>query len=216
MKSGNCHAERSEGSHDFIIFWALMRFFASLRMTKFFLLSKSRYFLFAGLLLLLLFSCGKKDESQTEIRPESGWHDNVNIKDIPDFPIKGYLDGREVQFSYINFERWRGSGDNVINFSLVKPAQNCGSMDGFTGFALMNKGNAINQGEWTKSNFADDAGSYQAFFNTGGQKSSAQWNCALSVESITEKTVTGKIALFFNDAKKSWVAGKFEATVCNN
>ncbi|HEY3249585.1 MAG TPA: hypothetical protein VGK25_00570 [Ignavibacteria bacterium] len=195
-------------------------YFGALRMTKVDLLRKSSYFLFIGILLLLLSSgCTRKtDEKQTDNtkKGEFGWHDNITKDDIPDFPVKGYLGGKEVQFLYINFERWRGSNDNVINFSLVKPAQNCGSLEEFTGFTLMNKGGSINQGEWIKSKFPDDAGSYQAFFKTGGQKSSAAWNCALVIESITDKTVKGKIALFFNDDNKSWVTGKFDAIVCNN
>jgi len=145
------------------------------------------------------------------------WKDGVSASDIPDFPIRGFLNGKEVTFQYINFEKWRGPNDNVINFSLVKPQQHCGFIDGFTGFQLINKGNAFNQGDWVKSKFEDDPKTCQAFFKSeNSDKSTSQWNCALSIESITDKTVKGKIALFFNDEKKSLVAGKFEASICNN
>lgn len=164
-------------------------------------------------------SCGKKDDTKINDSGEKrdfAWRDDITKNDIPDFPLKGYLDGREVQLAYINFERWRGSNDNVINFSMVKPSQNCGFIEGFSGFTLLNKGAAINKGVWLKSKFSDDPKTYQAFFKSSDLKSSAGWNCALEIENMSEKTVSGKIALFFNDEKHSWLAGKFEAVICNN
>lgn len=177
--------------------------------------------------LLISFGCGKKKESDnkdgrqnTSDKKEAGkfeWKDAVSQSDIPDFPVKGNINGKEVTFQYINFEKWHGPNDNVINFSLVKPQQQCGFIDGFTGFQLMNKGNAFSQGDWVKPKFEDDPKTCQAFFKIeGSDKSNSQWNCALSIESMTDKTVKGKIVLFFNDDKKSWVAGKFEAVICNN
>ncbi len=173
--------------------------------------------------LFILFSggCGKKSDN-TEIKTdktenrEFGWKDDITSDDIPDFPIKGNIGGKEVQFTYINFEKWHGSNDNVINFSLVKPSQNCGFVENFEGFTLLNKGDEIKQGSFVKSKFADDPKTYQANFKLSGSKSTDTWNCALEIESSDGKTVKGKIALFFNDNSKSWVAGKFEAVVCNN
>lgn len=159
---------------------------------------------------------GENTQNTTDKKGEFGWKDNISTGDIPDFPVKGMIEGKEVQFGYINFEKWRGANDNVINFSAAKPEQNCGFIEGFTGFTLINKGSAISQGEWVKAKFSDDPKTYQAFFKQGEQKSTDQWNCALVIESITDKTAKGKIALFFNDEKKSWVAGKFEAAICNN
>ncbi len=156
------------------------------------------------------------NKTQQNKSGEFGWKDGVTASDIPDFPVKGFLDGKEVQFQYINFEKWRGAGDNVINFSLVKPAQNCGFIEGFSGFTLLNKGASINQGETVKAKFGDDPKTLQAFFQQGDKKSTAGWNTALVIESMTDKTVKGKIAIFFNDEKKSWIAGKFEAVICNN
>lgn len=176
-------------------------------------------------LLLVSFECGKenktdiKDNKQTQnTKTEFGWKDGLSASDIPDFPLKGFLGGNEVQFQYVNFEKWRGSNDNVLVFSLVKPPQKCGFIEDFHGFQLINKGNAINQGEWVKSKFDEDSKTYQAFFSTlaGDDKSTANWNCALFIESMDNKTIKGKIALFFNDEKKSWAAGKFEAAICNN
>jgi len=175
-------------------------------------------------LLLFVFAavisaCGKKSDDKTtqgNDKKEFGWKDNITSADIPDFPVKGFIGGKEVQFAYINFEKWRGSKDNVINFSLVKPEQNCGFIENFEGFTILNKGNDIKQGPFVKSKFTDDPATYQASFKQVGSKSTDPWNCALDIESITDKTVKGKIALFFNDASKSWVAGKFEASLCNN
>ncbi len=180
---------------------------------------KSFFVLFFSAVLIFSSGCGKKSDDKTTTgsdKKEFGWKDNITSSDIPDFPVKGYIGGKEVQFAYINFEKWRGSKDNVINFSLVKPEQNCGFIENFEGFTILNKGSEIKQGPFVKSKFADDPASYQVSFKQGGNKSSDPWNCALEIESITDKTVKGKIALFFNDGSKSWLAGKFEATLCNN
>lgn len=182
-------------------------------------MTKPGFLFFSVLIFLLLVSCNKKDDNKvtdSDKKRDFAWRDDITKSDIPDFPVKGYLDGKEVQFIYINFEKWRGSNDNVINFSLVKPIQNCGFIEGFSGFTFINKGAAINNGEWLKSKFADDPKTYQAFFKSADQKSSSAWNCALEIENMTDKSVSGKIALFFNDEKHSWLAGKFEAAVCSN
>ena len=176
---------------------------------------------FAVLLALFLISgaCNKKPDDQTrsqDQKKEFGWKDNISVSDIPDFTVKGNLNGKEVQFGYINFEKWHGSNDNVINFSVRKPEQNCGFIENFEGFTLMNMGAEIKNGDWIKAKFGDDPKTYQAFFKNNGEKSSSEWNCALNIESITDKAVKGRIALFFNDGAKSWIAGKFEAVICNN
>ncbi|MEO8513925.1 MAG: hypothetical protein ABI543_10225 [Ignavibacteria bacterium] len=177
------------------------------------------FFLLTIGLLFIFSSCDKKPDEKTNTtsdKKEFGWKDNITAADIPDIPVKGFLGGKEVQFAYINFEKWRGANDNVINFSLVKPAQNCGFIENFEGFTILNKGSEIKQGPYTKSKFADDPASYQVSFKQGGSKSGDPWNMALEIESITDKSVKGKIALFFNDSGKSWLAGKFEAVICNN
>lgn len=126
------------------------------------------------------------------------------------------LGGKEVSFKYINFEKWRGSGDNVINFSVNKPGQNCGYVEDFEGFTLMKKGGEFSAGQWKKPKFGDDASVYRAIFKSGGVSSSEAWNCALNIESISDKVAGGRIVIFFNDSGKSWLAGKFEAVICNN
>lgn len=182
---------------------------------------RSFLILFFAVLVLALTGCGKKNDDTSnktgDNKPgEFGWKDDVSASNIPDFPVKGSIGGKEVQFAYINFEKWRGSNDHVINFSLVKPEQNCGFIENFEGFTLMNKGAEIKQGPFVKAKFADDPKSFSAGFKQAGNKSADPWNCALEIESITDKTIKGKIALFFNDASKSWVAGRFEAVLCNN
>jgi hypothetical protein len=177
------------------------------------------FVLFFAAVLIFSSGCGKKSDEKTNStgdKMEFGWKDNITSADIPDFPVKGYIGGKEVQFAYINFEKWRGANDNVINFSLVKPAQNCGFIENFEGFTILNKGNQIKQGPFVKSKFSDDPASYQVSFKQGGSKSGDPWNMALEIESISDKTVKGKIVLFFNDNSKSWLAGKFEAVICNN
>jgi hypothetical protein len=180
-------------------------------------------FLLFSLLYLAVGGCGRKQELQQKTKNESefNWKDNLGISDIPDFPVKGYLNGREVRFPYMAFEKWRGSKDNILNFSITKPEQPCGFIENYSGFQFLNKGSSISQGEWVKAKFDVEQGSYSAFFrfisaDGNSYKSDALWNCALEIESISEKGVTGKIALCFNDDKKSWIAGRFNAVVCNN
>jgi len=171
--------------------------------------------------ILFISACGKKDENSSNKTGENtpgefAWNDDINSSSIPDFPVKGMIGGKEVQFAYTNFEKWRGSNDHVINFSLVKPEQNCGFIENFEGFTLINKGGEIKQGPFVKSKFADDPKTYTASIKQGGNRSTDTWNCAMEIESITDKTVKGKLVIFFNDATRSWVAGRFEAALCNN
>lgn len=181
-----------------------------------------KHILLLFLLSFLFLSClDKKNEPKVHNNNESGWRDVNSINLIPDEPVRGFFNGREVKFQYISFEKWNGPNDNVINFSLSKPEQSCGFIEKYEGFKLMNKGNTITQGEWLKSKFTENANTYEAFYkslNSDGttMKSNSTWNCALVIENFSDKIVRGKILLCFNDEMKSWVAGKFEATICNN
>jgi hypothetical protein len=180
-------------------------------------------FLLFSLLYLAAGGCGSKQELQHQPKGEGefNWKDNLGISDVPDFPVKGYLNGQEVRLSYVVFEKWRGSNDNVLNFSVTKPEQPCGFIENYSGFQFLNKGGVISQGEWVKPKFESELGSHDAYYkytsaDGNSFRSVAAWNCALKIESITDKSVTGKIALCFDDDKKSWIAGRFEAAVCNN
>ncbi|MGH2575977.1 MAG: hypothetical protein ACRDFC_09795 [Ignavibacteria bacterium] len=169
-------------------------------------------------------ACSKKPEIQKQDsanKNEFNWKEDLSMSDIPEFSVKGYMNGKEIHFLYVNFERWRGSNDNVINFSVVKPEQPCGYRENDVGFQLMNKGSEIGKGGWIKSGFDDDSKFFQSFYRYitsegNAFKSDAKWNCALWIENISDKIVNGKIAVCFNDEKKSWIAGKFEAQICNN
>jgi len=172
----------------------------------------------------MIYGCGN-DEVKKEVVPvsvnEFNWKENLVISDIPDFELKGNLNGKEVRFPYVVFELWRGSKDNVLNFSLEKAEQNCGYIENYQGFQLISKLSPMNKGDFLKSKFGDDSKNYQSFFryiNSDGTsyKSDVEWNCALNIESLSDKIVNGKIVICFNDEKKSWIAGKFEAFVCNN
>jgi hypothetical protein len=173
---------------------------------------------------LLFAGCGKdeiKKEVVTETKESFNWKENISVLDLPGFELKGSLNGKEVRFPYIVLEIWRGSGDNVLNFSIVNAEQKCGYIENYQGFQFINKGNAIAKGEYVKAKFGDDSKTYQSFFryiDSDGTsfKSDAPWNCALNIESISDKIVSGEVGICFNDAKKSWIAGKFEAVVCKN
>lgn len=167
-------------------------------------------------------SCNKKDAPQTpQNTGEFVWKQNLSVNDIPDTPVKGFLNGKEVNFEYINFENWRGSGDNVINFSSRRPKQDCGFIENNDAFSLEKKGGEFLVGEFIKENFdakIDGVFSSYHYYEEGKElvKVDEQWNCVLVITEINEKTVKGKIAICYNDKNKSWVAGTFEAVRCLN
>ncbi len=187
--------------------------------------SKNSFFLKAITLLLLFvcISCDKKPEQVSDNNPnkEFTWKFDLKISDIPDFPVKGFINGKEINLQYINFEQWRGSGDNVLNFGDVKPKNNCGYVEQDNSFHLIHKGGEIKTGDLLKSSFDQNLDGYIAFSNTGNEsanntKSSEPWNCALVITGIEDKIVKGKIAICFKNDKKNWIAGTFEAIRCFN
>ncbi|MBV6480167.1 MAG: hypothetical protein HGGPFJEG_03013 [Ignavibacteria bacterium] len=174
-------------------------------------------------LILIIVSCNKKDtgENQNQASKDFSWKSELKISDIPDMPVKGFINGKEVKIEYINFEKWRGSGDNVINFGDVKPKNNCGYIEGGTTFHIMHKSGEIKSGELLKAGFDQNLDGYIAYYDTLKTeitefKSGIPWNCALVITEMKDDKVKGKIAICFKDDSKSWVAGTFEAIKCNN
>lgn len=172
--------------------------------------------------MIVFISCNKKEE-QTQgnnIVKDFTWKSELKITDIPDVPIRGFIEGIEIRPDYINLEQWRGSGDNVLNFGDVKPKNNCGYIESDNSFHLIHKAGDIKTGELLKASFEQNLDGYVAYYNKSGElqnsKTSMPWNCALVITSMDEKTVKGKIAICFKDDKKSWIAGSFEAIRCNN
>lgn len=168
-------------------------------------------------------SCNKKNELATDNSENKDvvWSSELKITDIPDTPIKGFINGKEVKLDYINFEQWRGSGDHVLNFGDVKPKNNCGYVESDNSFHLINKAGEIKQGELLKATFAQNLDGYVSYYDTmivhnSEKKSSVPWNCALVVTSVEDKVVKGKILICFKDEKKSWIGGTFEAIRCFN
>jgi hypothetical protein len=175
-------------------------------------------------LSLIIISCGKTDQPEDK-KENSGkgfqWSENISAADIPETPIKGMINGAEVQIEYVNFEQWRGSGDNVLNFSSNKPRQNCGFVENDSAYHFTHKGGEIKQGELVKAAFDTNLDGYVADFHyyKGADdmvKKDVPWNCALVITELGEQVVKGKIAICFKDEKKSWIAGTFEAVRCNN
>ena len=123
-------------------------------------------------------------------------------------------------FKYVCFIKWRGSNDNEIQFSTNKPQSNCGAVVNDTAFIFSSLKKDLTKGEVLKENFTKTFDSYASYIliNVGedSKKINAPWNAAIRIDEIGEKTVKGKIAICFKDEKKSWVAGKFEAILCNN
>lgn len=175
------------------------------------------------LLIFFLVSCGKNQQVKKEEPKnlsEFSWSENLTIDKIPDFPIKGVLNGKEIKLDYINFEKWRGSGDNVFNFGDKIPGQKCGFIENDNAFRLTHTNGDFIVGEFLKENFSKNTEGYTADFhyvlNNSIKNVNVSWNCALVLTEINDKTVKGKIALCFKDDAKSWIAGSFEATKCNN
>jgi len=185
---------------------------------------RNNYVLFI-LLILFLNGCGKKqDNSGTTPADKNNftWNDVINADRIPDFPVKGMMNGKEFKVEYVNFEYWRGSDDNVINFASKPPRQNCGSFaDDDSGFRLTKKAGQFKEGTFLKDSFNTPIEGTVADFHFSSGKDNTknmtpEWNCALVITDINSKTVKGKIAICFKDDSKSWVAGTFEAVRCNN
>ena len=173
-------------------------------------------------LIFAFISCNKKDEqvSENNSKKDFTWKSELKISDIPDYPLRGYINGVEIKPDYTNFEQWRGSGDNVLNFGDVKPKNNCGFVESDNSFHLLHKAGEIKTGELLKANFDQTLDGYVSYFNSRSEdpnsKKTLPWNCALVITSMDEKSVKGKIAVCYKDDKKSWVAGTFEAIRCNN
>jgi hypothetical protein len=173
-------------------------------------------------MITTLSSCNKKEENnQTNLKNgEFVWSENLSAKDIPGFPIKGKIDGKDINISYINFEQWRGSNDNVINFSDKSPKNKCGFIENDNAFHITKIGGNMKEGDFIKDNFIKNLEGFSADFhvteNEDMKKITVGWNLALVIDDMDENFVRGKIAMCFKDDKKSWIAGKFEAVRCNN
>jgi hypothetical protein len=136
-------------------------------------------------------------------------------------PVKGFMNGKEIKIEYINFEQWRGSGDNIINFGNKSPKQNCGYIENDDAFHLMKIGGEFEEGEFVKGNFyitIDGIVADYHYYDKNGniKKVSDPWNCALLITDLSDDVVKGKIAICFKDKSKSWIAGTFEAVRCYN
>ncbi|MGB9697107.1 MAG: hypothetical protein ACPL2D_07465 [Ignavibacteria bacterium] len=168
--------------------------------------------------LLLGFSCGKyksTDEIPRTITGEFKWSENISVNQIPETPVKGFINGKEINIEYINYENWIASKDNVINFSSKKPSQNCGFVE--YDVSLTRKNVPFpDKGEFLKENFSTTKEGYNAVYFDNEKKVTVGWNCALVITETTDKVVRGKIAICFKDEKKSWIAGTFEAIRCRN
>jgi len=187
------------------------------------LIKKSSFssILFILFISLFVLSCGEKEDKPDTVNGEGfQWKERVTIDDIPDTPLKGMLNGKEINFEYVNFEQWRGSGDNVINFGNKKPNQNCGYVENDEAFHFMRKSADIEPGELIKETFASTLDGYYGdfhFVNEGEiERTNFEWNCALVITEMNDSTIKGKIAMCFNGPTKSWIAGTFEAIRCYN
>ena len=173
--------------------------------------------------LILLSSCNKKEESTNQQNSPSGeftWRETISVKDIPNTPIKGKIDGKDFIPSYIVFEKWRGSNDNVFVFSSKSPQNKCGFIENDNGFHLTKLGAEFKEGEFVKDSFIKNLEGYSSDYhiteNEDMKKITVGWNAALLITEINDDVIKGKIAMCFKDDKKSWIAGSFEAPVCNN
>lgn len=176
---------------------------------------------FSGMVLFQ--SCKKADDVKPPVTNSSKdfqWKEKLSVADIPDMPLKGFLKGKELKIDYVNFENWRGSGDNVFNFGDKKPNQPCGYVENDNAVQLLRKSGEIPKGEFVKTSFDANMDGYVADYHftekDNMKKISVPWNCALFIEEMTDDVVKGKIAICFKDDSKSWIAGKFEAVRCSN
>lgn len=180
-------------------------------------------FLLVILIAAAVTSCGKKEGREnvkTDPNASFNWKENISVRDIPDFPLKGFIDGKEIKFEYVNFEHWRGSNDNVFNFSDKSPKNKCGFIENDNAFHLTRLGSDFKEGEFIKDAFSKTLDGYTGDYHTSSgenmQRQTPPWNFALVITDMDDEYVKGKIAMCFKDEKKSWVAGTFTAVRCNN
>ena len=86
---------------------------------------------------------------------------------------------------------------------------------------LTRKGRYYEIGDSEKKHFNDNFPGFDVNYkiNTGNKnivQSNCDWNMVVKIDSLDEKKAYGKLAVCFNDDTKSWIAGKFEANICNN
>ncbi|HCN36889.1 MAG TPA: hypothetical protein DIS94_04155, partial [Bacteroidetes bacterium] len=112
--------------------------------------------IFLILISVTIFSCSENNNSEnlTSNNKSFVWKENLTVGDIPDDSVKGFLNGKEIKFEYVNFEKWRGSGDNVLNFSTKRPLQDCGFIENDDAFSVMIKNGDFNPGENSKISFS--------------------------------------------------------------
>jgi major membrane immunogen (membrane-anchored lipoprotein) len=183
-----------------------------------------RKFCFILISIVLLSSCGKKDDVKTTVQDKNTfvWTDALSLDKIPDSPVQGMMNGKEFKVEYINFEVWRGSDDHVINFTAKAPRQNCGAFeDNDSGFRLTKKSGEFKPGDFIKDKFTTSMEGVVADYHFSLGKDNTKnvtpdWNCVFTITEINDKTVKGKIAICFKDESKSWIAGTFEAIKCIN
>jgi len=168
-------------------------------------------------------SCGKKEDKPNTASTNPGefsWNENVSVKNIPGYPLKGKINGKDISFEHVNFEIWRGSNDNVINFGDKAPKQKCGYIENDNAIHLSKLGGKFEVGEFLKESFGKNIEGFTADFHitidNNTQKISVPWNCALVITEINDDVVKGRIAMSFKDDAKSWLAGSFEAVRCFN
>lgn len=184
----------------------------------------SKYLLSVFILVIVISGCSKQPEIQNRnksLPAEFSWKDNLTLDDIPGFDIRGFIRGKELNFSYIILEKWHGSNDNVLRFSVVKPTQQCGYIDNFQGVELTRKGKSFEAGSYEKKVFNDNYPDITAKYKTDDGngnviESAIPYDFAVKIDSLSEKKCYGMISVCFNDDSRSWVAGKFEAGICNN
>lgn len=172
---------------------------------------------------LILVSCNEKQTDTKQEGPTGDfqWSESIKISDIPNHELKGFLNGRPIEFEYINFEQWRGSGDNVFNFGNKAPKGNCGYVENDEAFQILRKGAEFQEGELIKESFTKSLDGFIADYHYFDGVDNiinirVDWNLALVIEEMTENRVRGRIAMCFNDDSKSWIAGSFEAIRCYN
>jgi len=173
--------------------------------------------------VLVSMSCGKKEDKPNTVNTNPGefsWSENVYVNNIPVYPLKGKIYGKDINFEYVNFEVWRGSNDNVINFGSRAPKQKCGYIENDNAFHLSRLGGMFEEGDFVKESFGKNIDGFIADFHitvdNNTKKISVPWNCALVITDINEDVVKGRIAMCFKDDAKSWIAGTFTALRCFN
>lgn len=149
--------------------------------------------------------------------PELAWAASWTVDDVPDREIGATLKGLELDVVHVqvNLE----SDATVIEIMDRPPAEACGHAASAQGF-IVKLPERLDGGDRLSKSMDEHPRGWSAYMVTRGEDGSAVsslaqgWSFALVAASLDGGEVRGRMALSFDDAERSGVAGRFTGGLC--